>query len=264
MLLQVTRIVLPGMKTRKRSAIVNIGSAAATIAPSGPLYAVYAGTKVSHDCTFTTIAHCSLVARIFDIVVTSSTKATLHSLHASKRCRRQNMDHHPVCSAATRLTSSASRRGRWLRVLGALLLQAYVDMFSKSLNLEYAAQGISVQNQAPMYVATKMSKIRRPTLDAPSPARWVASAIRHIGYEATSCPYWCLMFPPSAFHALSHSHTLQSALSPHTLSMTHPHAPHFVSGAHSLSMTRSNHAQFLHHMCPMMMNWGCRPLARIS
>jgi short-subunit dehydrogenase len=41
-----TRIVLPGMKERKKGAIVNIGSAAATVAPSGPLYAVYAGTKV--------------------------------------------------------------------------------------------------------------------------------------------------------------------------------------------------------------------------
>ena len=63
-------------------------------------------------------------------------------------------------------------------------------MFSKSLNLEYANYGISVQNQAPMYVATKMSKIRRPTLDAPSPKAWVADAIKHVGYEATSCPYW--------------------------------------------------------------------------
>lgn len=44
---QMTRIVLPGMKQRKKGAIVNIGSAAATVAPSGPLYAVYAGTKVS-------------------------------------------------------------------------------------------------------------------------------------------------------------------------------------------------------------------------
>ena len=41
-----TRLVLPGMKERQRGAIVNIGSAAATVAPSGPLYAVYAGTKV--------------------------------------------------------------------------------------------------------------------------------------------------------------------------------------------------------------------------
>ena len=38
-----TRIVLPGLKQRRRGAIVCIGSAAATVAPSGPLYAVYAG-----------------------------------------------------------------------------------------------------------------------------------------------------------------------------------------------------------------------------
>ena len=61
---QMTRLVLPGMKARKRGAVVNIGSAAATVAPSGPLYAVYAGTKVSsaagcralsqpHKCHFT-------------------------------------------------------------------------------------------------------------------------------------------------------------------------------------------------------------------
>lgn len=109
---KMTRIVIPGMKTRKKGAIVNIGSAAATVAPSGPLYAIYAGTK------------------------------------------------------------------------------AYVDMFSKSLDLEYSAWNISVQNQAPAYVATKMSKIKKPTMDAPSPAVWVASAVKHIGYEPTSCPYW--------------------------------------------------------------------------
>jgi 17beta-estradiol 17-dehydrogenase / very-long-chain 3-oxoacyl-CoA reductase len=40
---QMTRIVLPGMKQRRRGAVVCIGSAAATVAPSGPLYAVYAG-----------------------------------------------------------------------------------------------------------------------------------------------------------------------------------------------------------------------------
>ncbi|KAK9807956.1 hypothetical protein WJX73_007431 [Symbiochloris irregularis] len=113
---KVTQIVLPGMKQRHRGAIVNIGSAASTVAPSGPLYAVYAATK------------------------------------------------------------------------------AYVDMFSKSLDLEYRPYGISVQNQAPAFVATKMSKIRKATIDAPTPAKWAASAIRHIGYESSSCPYW--------FHAI--------------------------------------------------------------
>ena len=69
-----------------------------------------------------------------------------------------------------------------------VVVQAYLDMFSKSLQLEYSC--LDVHNQAPAYVATKMSKIRRATLDAPTPKRWVASAIKHIGYEPTQCPYW--------------------------------------------------------------------------
>lgn len=48
LLVQIAKLVIPGMKQRKRpSAIVNIGSAAATVSPSGPLYAVYAGSKAS-------------------------------------------------------------------------------------------------------------------------------------------------------------------------------------------------------------------------
>jgi 17beta-estradiol 17-dehydrogenase / very-long-chain 3-oxoacyl-CoA reductase len=38
--------------------------------------------------------------------------------------------------------------------------KAYVDCFSRSLDGEYAPLGVRVQNQAPMFVATKMSKIR--------------------------------------------------------------------------------------------------------
>ncbi|RWW22315.1 hypothetical protein GW17_00013496 [Ensete ventricosum] len=40
-----TQAVLPGMLERKRGAIVNIGSGAAIVIPSDPLYAVYAATK---------------------------------------------------------------------------------------------------------------------------------------------------------------------------------------------------------------------------
>lgn len=42
---RVTRAVLPGMIQRKRGAIVNIGSGAAIVVPSHPLYAIYAATK---------------------------------------------------------------------------------------------------------------------------------------------------------------------------------------------------------------------------
>ena len=42
---RVTHAVIPGMLERKRGAIVNIGSGAAIVIPSDPLYAVYAATK---------------------------------------------------------------------------------------------------------------------------------------------------------------------------------------------------------------------------
>ncbi len=35
-----------------------------------------------------------------------------------------------------------------------------MDAFSRSLDAEYAPLGVRVQNQSPMFVATKMSKIR--------------------------------------------------------------------------------------------------------
>jgi 17beta-estradiol 17-dehydrogenase / very-long-chain 3-oxoacyl-CoA reductase len=42
---RLTRLVIPGMLKKRRGAIVNVGSGAATVLPSDPLYAVYAGTK---------------------------------------------------------------------------------------------------------------------------------------------------------------------------------------------------------------------------
>ncbi len=69
----------------------------------------------------------------------------------------------------------------------------YVDMFSKSLDLECRGGGITVQNMAPGFVATKLAKIRHASLEAPSPATWAAAAVRHIGYEVTSSPYWCAL-----------------------------------------------------------------------
>ncbi|KAF9600300.1 hypothetical protein IFM89_005886 [Coptis chinensis] len=46
---KVTQAVIPGMLKRKRGAIVNIGSGAAIVIPSDPLYAVYAATKAYID-----------------------------------------------------------------------------------------------------------------------------------------------------------------------------------------------------------------------
>ncbi|KAE8719322.1 Very-long-chain 3-oxoacyl-CoA reductase 1 [Hibiscus syriacus] len=46
---KVTQAVLPGMVKKKKGAIVNIGSGAAIVIPSDPLYAVYAATKAYID-----------------------------------------------------------------------------------------------------------------------------------------------------------------------------------------------------------------------
>ena len=40
-------------------------------------------------------------------------------------------------------------------------LQAYVEAFSESLDAEVRDFGVRVQNQAPLFVATKLAKIRR-------------------------------------------------------------------------------------------------------
>jgi 17beta-estradiol 17-dehydrogenase / very-long-chain 3-oxoacyl-CoA reductase len=55
-----------------------------------------------------------------------------------------------------------------------------VDMFSRSLSAEYAGTGILIQSVLPAYVATKMSKIKKPTLMAPSAADYVKSALRTV------------------------------------------------------------------------------------
>ena len=62
------------------------------------------------------------------------------------------------------------------------------------MQVELATSGVIIQNMAPLFVATKMSKIRKPRLDAPSAAQWARAAVKHVGYETISSPYW--------FHAL--------------------------------------------------------------
>ncbi|KAK4763250.1 hypothetical protein SAY86_009018 [Trapa natans] len=109
---KVTQAVLEGMLRRKKGAIVNIGSGAAIVIPSDPLYAVYAATK------------------------------------------------------------------------------AYIDQFSRCLYVEYKKQGIDVQCQVPLYVATKMASIRRSSFLVPSAEGYAQAALRWIGYEPRCTPYW--------------------------------------------------------------------------
>merc|ERR1712060_775220 len=68
--------------------------------------------------------------------------------------------------------------------------KSFNEMFSKSLKAELAPFKIHVQCQAPLFVATKMAKIRKTSLTVPSPKDYARSAVAHIGFEDSVSPYW--------------------------------------------------------------------------
>uniref|UniRef100_A0ACD5U5W0 Uncharacterized protein n=1 Tax=Avena sativa TaxID=4498 RepID=A0ACD5U5W0_AVESA len=68
--------------------------------------------------------------------------------------------------------------------------KAYIDQLSRSLSVEYKHCGVDVQCQIPLYVATKMSPVKGDSPFIPSPEEYVKAAIRCIGYEPRSVPYW--------------------------------------------------------------------------
>jgi 17beta-estradiol 17-dehydrogenase / very-long-chain 3-oxoacyl-CoA reductase len=61
--------------------------------------------------------------------------------------------------------------------------KAYVDFFSRALQMEYQSKGIIVQSVLPFFVATKLSKIRKPSFFAPSPTTYVRQALRTVGVQ---------------------------------------------------------------------------------
>ncbi|XP_006865093.1 PREDICTED: estradiol 17-beta-dehydrogenase 12 [Chrysochloris asiatica] len=67
--------------------------------------------------------------------------------------------------------------------------KAFVDFFSQCLHEEYKRKGIFVQSVLPYFVATKLAKIRRPTLDKPSSDTFVKSAMKTIGLQSRTSGY---------------------------------------------------------------------------
>uniref|UniRef100_A0A7N5P219 Very-long-chain 3-oxoacyl-CoA reductase n=1 Tax=Ailuropoda melanoleuca TaxID=9646 RepID=A0A7N5P219_AILME len=67
--------------------------------------------------------------------------------------------------------------------------KAFVDFFSQCLHEEYRSKGIFVQSVLPYYVATKLSKIRKPTLDKPSAETYVKSAMKTVGLQSRTSGY---------------------------------------------------------------------------
>uniref|UniRef100_A0A3Q2ZL27 Hydroxysteroid (17-beta) dehydrogenase 12b n=1 Tax=Kryptolebias marmoratus TaxID=37003 RepID=A0A3Q2ZL27_KRYMA len=67
--------------------------------------------------------------------------------------------------------------------------KAFVDFFSRGLQAEYKSKGIIIQSVLPFFVATKLSKIRRATLDKPSPERYVAAELNTVGLQTQTNGY---------------------------------------------------------------------------
>jgi len=72
--------------------------------------------------------------------------------------------------------------------------KSYIAMFSKTLDKEYKSKGIDVQCQVPMFVATKLAKIKKASLFVASPSGYARAAVAAIGYDSLISPFWSHAF----------------------------------------------------------------------
>uniref|UniRef100_A0A8D3BLQ5 3-ketoacyl-CoA reductase n=1 Tax=Scophthalmus maximus TaxID=52904 RepID=A0A8D3BLQ5_SCOMX len=68
--------------------------------------------------------------------------------------------------------------------------KAFMDFFSRGLQEEYRRQGVIIQSVLPFFVATKMTRIRKPTLDKPTPERYVAAELTTVGLQSQTNGYF--------------------------------------------------------------------------
>ena len=64
-----------------------------------------------------------------------------------------------------------------------------ITNMTASLAAEYASKGIHFQAQTPLFVATKLAK-QRASFTVPEPRAYVAAAMKAIGYETVTSPFW--------------------------------------------------------------------------
>jgi len=68
--------------------------------------------------------------------------------------------------------------------------KGFVEHLSESLFHELKSKRVHVQVQSPLFVVSKLSKIRKASLATPKPHVFAKAAVAHIGYEAKVSPYW--------------------------------------------------------------------------
>jgi len=69
-------------------------------------------------------------------------------------------------------------------------LKGYVEHFTASMHKEYSSKGIHFQVQSPLFVTTKLAKIRKASLTVPTPKAFAASSVKAMGYELQTSPFW--------------------------------------------------------------------------
>lgn len=67
--------------------------------------------------------------------------------------------------------------------------KSYLDFLSQSTACEYKRFGIHIQSVKPAFVSTKMSKIRKASLNVPTPEVYVKSALATVGLETATYGY---------------------------------------------------------------------------
>ncbi|KAB5525970.1 hypothetical protein PHYPO_G00146340 [Pangasianodon hypophthalmus] len=67
--------------------------------------------------------------------------------------------------------------------------KAFVDFFSRGLDAEYRSKGVIIQSVLPFFVTTKLSKIKRASLDIPTPERYVAAQLSTVGLQSQTNGY---------------------------------------------------------------------------
>ena len=83
--------------------------------------------------------------------------------------------------------------------------KGYVAQFSRALHYEYASKGIHVQCQVPLYVTTKLAKLRKASLTVATPAQYARASLRAIGGAPVVSPYWSHALQMNMFNLLPES-----------------------------------------------------------
>lgn len=65
----------------------------------------------------------------------------------------------------------------------------YLECLTMNLAQEYGKDNVKIECHCPMFVATKLSKIRKPSLFTPSPSCYAKQAVNRIGTGTLISPY---------------------------------------------------------------------------